>query len=474
MLRRTSLRLAAAAAAAATLAGCGALVRSASGRGAAAADAAPSGPRTISPELQWARTAWRYVENNTDYDSGLVAGADRMAVFTAWNAGDALAAVVAAHELGVIDAREFDQRLSRLLGFIGTMELSGGQVPNKAYSAASGKMVGFDGRPADIGWSALDIGRLLLWLRIVRQRHPRFAEYADKAVLRWSFCEVIDDCGVLTGTSRTGASLSRYAEGRLGYEQLAAAGYAAWGFDMRRTLAVPPTEAVNIHGTPIRYDARDARTSGSQTPVLTMPYAFAAMELGAASPLRALADSVYHVQEERWRREKQFTARSDHQVRDAPYVVLDAVFAAGYAWNTIGHDGREYDKLAIVNTRAAFAMAALWPTDYTRELMRSVQYLYDPDRGWYEGRFEAGGAPQDNITLSTNAAVLEALLFKAKGVLFDPAKDKPGHFETVTSDPFNRLGRCHPKERPACTPPASPAAARTPHPHPARPSASAS
>ena len=81
-------------------------------------------------------------------------------------------------------------------------------MPNKAYHAASGKMVGFDGREADIGWSAIDIGRLLLWLKIVAQRHPQFAEYADKVVLRWSFCDVIDDCGTLYGTARRAARCS--------------------------------------------------------------------------------------------------------------------------------------------------------------------------------------------------------------------------------------------------------------------------
>ena len=435
------------------LAGCGALFRTdasragGTGTGAAAAAAVPS-------EQLWARIAWRYIENNTDYDTGLVNGVDRSPVFTAWNLADALAAVVAGHELDVIDTREFDLRLSRLLGFAATMDLSSGQMPNKAYHAASGKMVSFDGRPEDIGWSAVDAGRLLLWLRIVAQRHPRFAEYADKAVLRWTFCDAIDDCGTLYGTNRSGGQVQRYQEGRLGYEQLAAAGYAAWGFETRGAAGWANTQVANVDGVPIAYDARDPRTSGAQAPVLTMPWALMGLELGWRMPegerARAQAERVLKVQEERWRREQQLTARTDYQTRQEPYVVLDAVYAGGYPWNTVAADGREYEKLALVSTRAAFAMWALWPGEYTQRLREGVQWLYDPDRGWYEGRFEAGGGPHANITLSTNAAVLEALLFKAKGALY-AEQPRVGLFETRTGDVFQRPKRCTPPEREACS-----------------------
>ena len=441
-----------AALAALPLAGCGLVARRPEApRAAGGTDAAG---RALTREQQWARTAWRYVENNTDYDTGLVHGADRSPVFTVWNAADALAAVMSAHELGVIETREFDLRLSRVLGFLGTMDLSGGQLPNKAYHATTGKMVNFEGRQDDIGWSAVDIGRLLLWLRIVGQRHPRFAEYADKVVLRWNFCDVIDDCGALQGASRSGGQVQRYQEGRLGYEQLASAGFAAWGFDTRTSASWDRTETFNIYGLPVRYDARDPRTTNAPAPVLTMPYVLMGVELGFRHPdgntgARPLADMVYRVQEERFRREKQLTARSDYQLRQAPWVVLDSVFASGYPFNTVGGDGKEYEQLALVSTRAAFGMWALWPGEYTQQLIEGVRWMHDPDRGWYEGRREQGGAPEANITLSTNAAVLETLLFKAKGVLYAPDR-RPGLFEQRTGDVFQQLNRCTPRERGAC------------------------
>ena len=446
------------------LAGCGVVARGVEhvqGAGAHVGNIGRYG-RLTNQELQWAKTAWRYVENNTNPDSGLVNGSDRMPLLTAWHAGDYLAALVAAREIGLIDERELDLRLSRLLGFLGSMDLSEGKLPNKAYNTITGKMVNFGNQPEDIGWSAVDIGRLLMWMKITGQRYPKFQEYLDKVALRWNYCEVIDDCGVLSGTARSKGQTSKYQEGRLGYEQLASAGFAAWGFNASLSGKTPKTEAVNILGLPVHYDARDARSSGVQTPVLTMPHVFMGMELGWRHPAvqdsdphatgpasRQLADEVYRVQEARYRKERVFTARSDYQLRTEPYQVLDAVFVAGYPWNTVGNDGKEYEKLALVSTRAAFGMWALWPTDYTDRLIEVVQSLYDPERGWFEGRLEASGAPQQNITLSTNAAVLEALLFKLKGQLY-PAESASGYFQVQLADVFLRLNRCLPSERPIC------------------------
>jgi hypothetical protein len=94
-------------------------------------------------------------------------------------------------------------------------------------------------------------------------------------------------------------------------------------------------------------------------------------------------------------------------------------------------------------------MWVLWPTPYTNALIEAVESMYDKDRGWFEGRIEATGAPQQNITLATNAAVLEALLFKVKGRLYSP-EPAPGYFQVQLADVFLKLNRCYPSERPVC------------------------
>ncbi len=446
------------AAAALPLAGCGIAARQferLQDRAAHGAEFGRSG-RLAADELQWARIAWRYFEGNTDSTTGLVNGRDRRPTTSMWNLADYLAALVAAGELGVVSQRDFDLRMSRALGFLGSMDLSGGLVPGRTYNVATGKMVNFENRPEDTGWSALDVGRLMAWMRIVGQRHPRFQEYVDKALLRWSFCRVIDDCGALHGANRKQGQVNLHREGRFGYEQLAAAGFATWGFDASASSSLPPLEYFNVMGTPVPFDARDPRVTGVPAPTLTMPHVYLGMEYGwvppgtaAAPALRAIADRVYEVQRERWRRDKALTARTDYQSPDAPFVVLDSVYAAGYPFNTVGVDNKPYEKLALVSTRAAFGMWALWPDDYTDRLIEAVRHLHDPDRGWFEGRLEATGGPLPHVTLATNADVLRSLLFKAKGPLAT-SQPNPGFYQRQLSDPFKRTDQCLPHERPAC------------------------
>lgn len=419
--------------------------------------------RLTEEELAWAKTAWRYFDRNTNPDNGLVNAFDRYPIFSMWHVADYMAALAAARDFGLLDERQFDARLSRLLGFLNTMDLSEGSVPNRYYNSVTGKMVNEANQPEDVGWSAIDTGRLLAWMRIIGTRYPQYREYLDKAVLRWNFCQVIDDCGTLFGVSRSSGKRQRRQEGRLGYEQLAAAGFAAWGFDAARIWRAR-AGTVTLFGAPVPYDPRDPRTDGVQAPVLTMPYVLMGMEYGWRYPghspgsvpgdavMEEFARRVYAVQEARYRRQGVLTAKSDYRLREAPYVVTDAIFNAGVPWTTYGADGKEHERLALVSTRAAFGMWALWPGDYTDRLMQSVKSLHEPERGWYEGRFEASGAALEQLSLSTNAMVLETLLFKVRGQLH-PERAEAGYFDLRAANAFARPGKCLPVERPVCSAP---------------------
>ena len=51
-------------------------------------------------------------------------------------------------------------------------------------------------RPGEAGWSAQDLGHLLLWLRIVADRKPYLASYIDRIIQRWTFCEALAKAGI--------------------------------------------------------------------------------------------------------------------------------------------------------------------------------------------------------------------------------------------------------------------------------------
>jgi hypothetical protein len=302
-----------------------------------------------------------------------------------------------------------------------------------------------------------------VWLEIVKGRYPRFSEYVDKAVLRWTFCDVIDRCGGLWGGAALGDRIEVFDEGRLGYQQYAARGYQAWGFETRESSRWEPYEQVRIFDVLVPYDARDPRQTGVQAPVVSLPHLLTGLEFNwdrtedrdsrdsRSTDREALrqAEILYVVQERRWQREHVLTARTDHLLGRPPYFVWDAIFVAGTPWHTVSDSGEPVPDAALVSTRAAFGLWALWRTPYTDELIAAVDQLYDPDRGWFEGRSERTGGHEPTISCTTNAVVLEALWYKAAGKLYRAPRG-PGHAQVLLRDEYRRPRHCFPVQRERC------------------------
>ena len=72
---------------------------------------------------------------------------------------------------------------------------------------------------------------------------------------------------------------------------------------------------------------------------------------------------------------------------------------------------------APLSAKAAFGWHALLRTPYTTQLVEAVAGLNDPAGGWYAGRYEAGGKPNQSLNANTNAVVLESLAYMARGPL---------------------------------------------------------
>ncbi|RJX71396.1 DUF3131 domain-containing protein [Vibrio sinensis] len=406
-------------------------------------------------ELAWAMTAWKYVENNTQLATGLVNGIDNYPTTNMSGVADYLISLLAAKEFNFISNKQYDERLSLVLRFLNKMDLSQGQVPNKVYSTQTGGMVNYGNQYQDMGWSSLDVGRLLIVLAIVKQTSPEFSEYIDKAVLRWNFCELIGSDGELYGAVVNGNQVTRYKEGRLGTEEYTSYGYLDWQVVPKKAMNLEPYDVATIYDVDLLFDGRDPRIFNVLRPVYSTPYLWLGLEFNwdevsdsqssdathSNSALSAMADAIYLVQERRWDNEKIYTARGEHVVSDEPHFVYDAIYGLGTPWITLAEDGSSYDHLALVSTRVAFQMWALWKTEYTDSLVVLVRELYDPQRGWYEGRYEMTGEYEKSISLKTNAGVLEALLYKQNGKLYQGEKQR--EYRDVKFDSrFDHPGKC--------------------------------
>lgn len=382
-------------------------------------------------ELAMARRAWKYFENNTQ-PTGLANAVDRYPSATMWDTASYLAAIVAARELALITPAAADERLRNLVTTLGKLSFFRGELPNKVYHTVTLAKSDYANRPGEIGYSALDLGRLLIWLKIARERYAQHAPAIDDFVKRWKFDNVVDPKGMMFGALIDKDGKTSYVqEGRLGYEEYSAKGFELWGHSTELASRPEPYSTTPIYCVEVPYDSRDPRKYYQHNYVVSESFVLDGIEFNWDKPLDRnttagrhtnawMADfgtRVYQAQENRWRATGILTARSEHQLESDPYFVYDTVFSDGYPWNTITDTGRYVPQFAAVSVKAALGMWVLWRTPYTDTLYNAIEKQYDEQRGYHEGLLENGKGPIRAYTANNNGIMLETLLFKATGKL---------------------------------------------------------
>lgn len=367
-----------------------------------------------------ARIAWQYFRKNTG-PTGLINAVDGYPSSTMWEAGSSLIAILAAGEFDLIAPKERDDRIAALLAALATQKLYRDELPNKAYSTATNEMTDYTNKPSPggIGYSALDVSRLLSALDLVACMNPKAAEVAAKVASRYSFCRMIKRGQLFGAAVENGADLP-LQEGRTGYEQYAGRALERLGFQVpvasryRNEFAA----TAEVEGVPILYDKRDPKYYGAVNYVATESYALDAIENGLDAENTPLLRNLFEAQKRRWQRTGLVTAVTEDHVDRPPYFVYNTVFAAGEPWKTITESNYDMSPLRSLSVKAAFSLATLFPAEsYSAVLMEAVGSAYDPDRGYYGGIYESGIGYNRALTANTNGVVLETMLYKMYGPL---------------------------------------------------------
>ncbi len=350
-------------------------------------------------EMQTARIAWKYFENNYQPTTGLVNNVDNFPNTTMWDAASSLGGLVAAYELGIIEKPEFDKRMLAFWKSMQTLPLFNNEMPNKVYHTITMQKVGYSGDPGEIGFSALDLGRFLIWARIIKERYPVYGELIDTFIMRWDFCKGLDKDGQMQGAAVLKDGSTVYLqEGRLGYEEYGAKGFQLWGFNTARASMTQPYSTRTMYGIEVPYDARDPRVFGAHNYVVSESYVLDGIELNwdigldsvstdmsySDPEVAEFAQRIYQVQESRYTATGILTARSEHQLDQPPYFVYDAIYTDGYPWNTITDEGKYVPEYSAVALKAAFGLWSLWNTQYSNTLFNVAAQSYDPNKGFYE------------------------------------------------------------------------------------------
>lgn len=369
-------------------------------------------------DIAYGKTAWRYFENNTHLKTGLVNSVDKYPSTTMWETGSYFVAVISANLLGIIDTDEAKARIGLALETLIEIRLFDDVLPNKAYNVTNGELVDYANNPVDrgLGWSALDIARMVGTLGQVEHAYPTLAKKVSVLMNKWDLSLMVEN-GQLVGGNVINDTLRHDQEGRVGYEQYAAKAMMLFGFDMYRAYQAEDMMMIKVvenHPIPV-----DNRLHRNITPAFTLsePYLFDGLEFGFDARSIRFATSIYKAQEARYHNTGVLTAVSESHLDVAPYFIYSSVWGGGAPWAVMSFGGERLDSKRTVTTKAAFAWNALFGTDYTRKLVAAVGPLGDPERGFPEGIFEIDGSTNSSLTTNTNAVVLAALAFRAHGPL---------------------------------------------------------
>lgn len=378
---------------------------------------APRVGKLTPEETTTARQAWSYFQRNWNDETGLVNSVDGFASVSMWDQTAAMAALVSAKELNIVPAAEFDAKMTKMLNTLASMPLYKGELPNKVYNAKTLVPVNYGQleKREEIGWSAIDLGRMAIWLKIVGTKYPQMRLKTEAIWQRWLVLRLTKN-GQMYGTAVINGKEQYNQEGRLGYENYAAYGLKLWGLNVTQALDYQShTAFVDLYGQGVPYDQRDYKNSGANNYVLSEPYILDGIETGFQALPKAYADRILAAQAARYEATKQLTAVTEDNLDRPPYFVYSSLFVNGEPWATIADTREKHNDLRFLSAKAAIGWHVLYNTTYTSQLFDFVQANLKSKDGWYNGFYESLHQSNKTLTANNNGVILESLLYKKVG-----------------------------------------------------------
>ena len=381
----------------------------------AVADTPEALPDTVPPHPDAARfraaaeLAFRQFDRLWRDRTGLANATPDYDKLTSWDVGSVLAAVYSARILDLIDEEEYNRRIGITLRTINELPLYRGVAYHKLYSSSTGKMVSRGGgyTTRGYGWSATDLGRLLVWLHIIERNDPAHADLATSAAQRIAFDSIVAG-GYVYGEERRGnGSRRRFQEGRIGYEQYVAFGFDAWGADVARALDVRTNAVpVDVAGVELMGDRRGLDR------IVSEPFVLMGLETGWEPEMRKLALAVLQAQENHSATSGTVTIGSEDAIGIAPYYFYYfCVYCSGEAFVVeSANPGSALDVPRWLSTKMAFGWHALAPSDFTQSAVDLAASARGAT-GWSSGVFIESKSPTRTLDINTAAVILEAAAY---------------------------------------------------------------
>ncbi len=372
-------------------------------------------------DIQNARIAWKYFENNYQKETGLFNSVDAYPATTLWDISSSFHALMSAYEIGILDSLDFDNKMSKGLISMQKIQLYKNKLPNKVYSTYTLDMVDYANHTTNegIGWSAMDIGRFLGSVSRIRKFYPQYTSLINQVVSRWNINSILSDATLHgIGFNFKDKDVTIVQEGKLGYEEYASKGYILNGFDASESVKYTDfLKFLEIYGIEIATDTREVKHHPAYNYVLSESYILDGLEYGWDVNSKELAYRVYKVQKKRANDIGIPVAVSEGHIDKAPYFVYNSVYTNGKTWVCLAENGDDAEEFKSFSTKTAYAWATLYDDKYSKVLLKNLEGLSNKDKGWYSGRYDSDASINETLTANTNAVILECINYKMKGPL---------------------------------------------------------
>ncbi|MEM7294671.1 MAG: DUF3131 domain-containing protein, partial [Pseudomonadota bacterium] len=285
-------------------------------------------------------------------------------------------------------------------------------IPNRRYDTEGGRMVSLRSQTSNhgSGWSAVDIGRALIWLKIVAHWHPEFERRIQSIVDNWSLELVFED-GKLRDRWDTGQKTSTGASKGFGYEQYAGVGFYIWGKGSPEIYFQNDVQRVLVEGINLQHSSRQPNR------LVSDPFFLALLEFGGLDDsFNRLANGIYAAHIQRWKEFEIVSAFAEETIDAAPWKLFNTIYDGeqNAAWQCRGIDRKLNERCVSISTKLSFMWWALYDDEFSTDLQGITGALTHPKFGFFNGLYDDGEV-NSSLSVDTAAMVLEALYYLRNG-----------------------------------------------------------
>ncbi|ACJ28910.1 Conserved hypothetical protein [Shewanella piezotolerans WP3] len=353
--------------------------------------------------------AQRYIDKNWNETTGLIDSVQGYTHATMWDIASGIGALLALEALNVSDPHVTDIRLAKLLTTLYNLPLYDGKLPNRQYNTVTGKPSGrYSDTPSNgNGWSALDLGRLYIWLAIIAQKKPHLAADVDNIKLKWQLNAAVHR-KTLYGTKLTSKKEYFRQEGRLGYLQYAATGYQMMNLDVANAFNCDRLKEINIEGMSVKTDVRNL-------PFLTLdPFLLYTIEVGSEASCWNQLSTLFELHNFKYKTNQKLTAYAEDSLSKSPWFLYNNIYYQGQAWHSVSHSGKPIADSQTFSNKAAFAMSVIFQNEYSEKLAtqvitNSARHSEIPTGLYHNGKTNTA------YNINTNSLILVSLWYKTRG-----------------------------------------------------------